>query len=344
MNNILEQDLKYVTSRPLDWTKFIHKTVLITGATGFIGWNISQMFLYLNKTFKYNIHIILLVRNTKKSIDKFKGDLHHNLTIFDNYDLSKHILMHDIPHVDYIIHAASNASPNIFKQEPTETILVNTEGTNNLLRIAKRDNAEFLFLSTSGVYGHCDYDDYPLEEDDFGSLDCADIKNCYLESKRCGEALCMAYMYQHTVSVKIARLGINYGYGMQLDDGRSMNTFISNIINKHDFNFIGNDVERSYLYIADTLSAIFHIILKGECGQSYNITPDFETSISDLIHLMIDMYPELNLKINKTEDNKRLSVDFSRTWMNNDKLRSLGWYANFDLETGIKRTVEAYTV
>lgn len=344
MNKNIISDLHYITNQNLDWEQFKNKTILISGASGFLATWIVDTLFYLNNIKEYNIKVIAVIRNLDNAEIKFSDKYYNGLTIIhrdvcDTFKISNPI--------DYIIHSAGNATPKVFKEDPVGTIIPNTIGTKNLLDLAKEKNAEFIYFSTSGVYGYKDYFDYPLSEHDFGKLDCTDLSSCYLESKRAGENLCIAYKHQYNVNIKIVRPCIIYGYGIGLEDGRSFADFINNIVNNQDIILYSNGTaQRSFCYISDFIVGLFTVILKGKNGEAYNIASEKEISIKELAELLVnEIVPEKNLKVViKSSKNKNyLRSEFSRTQMNIDKLKSLGWKLNFDLKQGFSRTINSYT-
>lgn len=339
MNKIITQDLKYITSDSIPWEKLRDKTIFISGAAGFLASYIVATLIYLNRTQKLNIKIIVNARDYEKAVGKFgKSDFleyfPHDINCkFDSF----------VP-IDYIIHAASYGSPKYFRDNPVETILPNVIGTNNLLDLArKRKVKSFLFVSSSSVCGYLN--SYPAYESDSGMLDHIDPASCYLESKRMGETLCMAYYNQHQVPVKIIRPSIVYGPGIDLKDGRSFADFISSIVNEKDIELTSDGLaERSFLYIADAITGIFRALFWEDSGMVFNLAPDKEISIVNLARMLAyDVFKKLGLKVVFKENSKQLlRMEFAKTAMSNTKLKSIGWEPKIGLREGFKRTVKSY--
>src|SRR3989338_5873185 len=188
-NSVIESDLKYITAEDLPWESLKDRTILISGASGFLPSYMVETLLYLNQIKRYNIKILGLVHNLEKAKKKF---LHHredgNLILISQ-DICEKIETNE--NIDYIIHAASKATPKVFADNPVETITPNVVGTNNLLNLAREKKINcFLFFSTTGVYGFMDKVNYPAKEDRFGYLNPMELASCYIESKRMGENMC----------------------------------------------------------------------------------------------------------------------------------------------------------
>ena len=343
-NSIVESDLEYITNENLPWEKLKNKTILISGAAGFLPRYIVETFLYLNEIKQLNIKVIGLVRNLKKARQRFCYHKNNKNLQLISQDVCEEIKINE--DVDHIIHAASKATPKVFRADPVGTLSPNVIGTANLLKLAVEKKVKnFLFFSTTGVYGYVDQSLYPLKEDCFGSLNPADIASCYIESKRMGENMCVAWMHQYDVPVKIVRPAITYGPGVDLNDGRSFSDFISNVTNNQDIVlFSEGKVIRNFCYLADTVLGFFIVMFKGKIGQAYNLATDQEISIVDLAETLAKkVFPERKLKVVKKTDNskKYLRVDFPRTTVDIKKLKALGWRINFPIEEGFKRTIKS---
>lgn len=344
MNKIIQEDLKYITSNNnINWEILKNKTVLITGAFGFLASYITRTLLYLNQR-DMNIKIIGITRDISKHRE-WEGT--PNLTII-NEDVCKINPDNISQNIDYIIHASSQATPKVFGADPVGTILPNVIGTYHMLELARKQKSleKFLFISTTGVLGFHPNEDYPLKEDNWGILDPTNVSSCYLESKRMGENLCMAYYSQHGVPIQIARPGGTYGPGLKLDDGRVFADLISNIVKKEDIVLYSDGlVKRDYLYIADATIGFFKIMLSWETGQSYNVSSSKDISIIELAELLAYVaFPELGLKVilKKDRDKDFMRANFQKTLMDNLKLRKLGWKEKTGLIEGFRRTVESY--
>jgi len=345
MNRVIEADLKFITAGNLPWETFRDKTVLVSGASGFLPAYMIETLLFLNKTRSFNIRVMGLVRNMERARSRFSCYTgNENLKIISR-DVCEPVSINE--DVDFIVHAASHATPRLFREDPVGVISPNVIGTNNLLKLAAAKKVEsFLFFSTSGVYGHVDDSAYPIKEDCFGYLDPTDLASCYLESKRMGENMCVAWMSQYGVPVKIVRPAITYGPGVKLDDGRSFADFISDILNYRDIELYSDGTAlRNFCYLADATLGFFTVMLKGKTGEAYNIAIDHEISIAGLADLLVKkVFPGRNLKVVRKKDPSRdyLRMNYPRTIVDISKAQALGWRPVFSLEEGFRRTVESY--
>ena len=339
--------MKFITSSDLDWQNLQDKRVLITGGTGFLASYIVDVLLYLNETRNYNITVFLVARDISKAKKRFSYCVDTAILKLIKHDLLLSGLNID-EKVDIIFHAASNATPRLFGDDPVGTILPNVIGTQNLLEIAYKHKVEtFFYFSTSGVYGDVGEEDYPIKENCFGGLDSMDVGSCYLESKRLAETLCVSWMHQYGVPVKVVRPAITYGLGIPENDGRSFADFMWSIAKDENIKLYSDGlVQRNFCYIADAVSGFFYVLFKGEHGQAYNIASELDISIKDLAFKLVkDIFPEKELDVEFKYDPSKnyMRKQFSRTTVDTSKARALGWEIKHTLEDGFSRSVRSIT-
>jgi nucleoside-diphosphate-sugar epimerase len=340
MDNILEQDFQYILDKNLPYYKLKNKTIIITGISGFIASYLAKTLLYLNDNLNLNINIVGVVRNKKRAEQRFGNLLKRKDFKLIIQDVSLPLSIK----ADIIIHAASISSPKFFKLYPVDTLSPNVIGTYNMLKLAQKNNAELLFISTGGVYGETIG---LTNETSFGYLDPLDLRSCYHEAKRMGETMCIAWVNQFKLTAKIVRLFHVYGPSMSINDGRAIADFIKDIIKKHEIVIKSDGATiRSFCYLADTVFGILTVLLKGKNGQAYNISNDkSRKSIGEIAQLIVDLYPSLNILIKYIIRNKNDNYLTSRVLDNNpdvSKLRHLGWHPSFSLEKGFKRTIDSF--
>lgn len=192
----------------------------------------------------------------------------------------KHSIMsigNESPSVDYIIHASGYGQPIKFSDEKISTINVNTLQTNTLFKYLKPDG-KFLFVSTSEIYSGAPS---PHVETDIGTTTPQHPRACYIEGKRCGEAICMAYKEQG-YDVKIARLALAYGPGTKKGDTRVLNQFIEQALTTGEIKLLDKgEAERTYCYVEDVAKMMLDILFKGK-DTVYNVGGFSTTTIRDL--------------------------------------------------------------
>ena len=340
---IISEDISQVLKAKISWEKLRNKTVLISGANGFLASYLVFTLHSLNVNSNFNINILALVRNKTRAQEKFSS-------IKKNFELIVQDVtepLHYTGKIDFIIHAASQASPKYYGVDPVGTLNANTIGTNNLLVAAKKNKVEkFLYFSSSEVYGVISADKIPTKENEFGFIDPANVRSCYAESKRMGETMCVSWAHQFGVNVSMVRPFHTYGPGMDLNDGRVYADFVSDIVNSRDIIMKSEGTsQRAFCYLSDATAGFFTVLIEGKNGEAYNIgNPAQETSIVNLSEKLVKLFPEKKLKVvsfmNDTPGYIPSAV--SRNSPDITKARSLGWNPVTSIEDGFKRTVESY--
>lgn len=348
-NPVIEEDLQTITGCDPDWDRFAGKTVLISGANGFLPSYLVETLLYLNdKTTRGTIKVVGIVRNRAKALARFAEYANRPDLQLIIQDVCQPVIVNE--KVDYIIHAASQASPKYYGSDPVGTLNANVLGTYNLLELARENKVRsFLFISGGEVYGEVREDQIPTKEDSYGYVDPLNVRSCYAESKRMGENMCVAWNHQYGVSAKIVRLYHTYGPGMSLDDGRVFADFVSDVVHKRDIVMQSNgSATRAFCYIIDAIVGIFLVLLRGKDGQAYNVGNDKgEISILELANLLVNLSPDKKLRVVRKEDIERegyLKSRITRACPDISKMRALGWEPRYTVEEGFKRTIRSYLI
>ena len=289
--DVEEEDMSYIIqSLKNEFSVLSGNNILITGGAGFLGYYFVKSFIKWNSLKKSSSKISVTIldnfsRGMPEWISKIKKDAHLNLIkndITEPIKFSKHF--------DYIIHAASIASPIYYRKNPIQTMDANVSGLRNLLdfSLKQKENGKklkgFLFFSTSEIYGDPDPSNIPTKEDYRGNVSCTGPRACYDESKRFGETLCVTFANQFKLPIKIVRPFNNYGPGLKITDGRVISDLIKNVINEEDIELYSDgSPTRTFCYISDAIIGYIKVLVHGDNGQSYNIgTSKPEISILDL--------------------------------------------------------------
>jgi len=348
MNKIIEEDIANIIQSNIEWSSFKKKTVLITGANGFLPAYMVEVLMYLNVHYKYNITVVCLVRNLSKARNRFANYLDNTHLLFLHQDVCDEIKYDN--KIDFIIHAASQASPKYYGVDPVGTLSANIFGTRNILNLAVTNKVESLLYFSSGeIYGIQSDESVQIHEDSYGFVNPMNIRSCYAESKRMGENMCVSWGSQYGVNAKIVRPFHTYGPGMDLTDGRVFADFVRNIVNNEDIIMKSDGLaQRPFCYLADAIIAYFKILLVGESGEAYNVgNPNCECSIIELAQTLVTLFPEKSLKvITQITANDLTTVQMKsplqRSTPDIKKISDLGWCPMVSVEQGFKRTIESY--
>ena len=345
-HKVIDEDITAIIEHRLNWDKLSNKTILITGANGFLPAYMVETLCFLNDLKKYNIKILAFARNKEKTFARFQPYLNRKDVIFFFQDIA--LPVHINFKIDYIIHAASQASPKYYGVDPVGTLSANILGTYHLLELAKLSKVEnFLYFSSGEVYGEVTADKIPLNENNYGYLDPVSVRSCYAESKRMGENMCISYAHQHQLHVTIVRPFHIYGPGMSLNDGRVYADFVADIFHNRDITLFGTGTAvRSFCYLTDATLGFFTVLLDGEASQAYNVgNPDDCLSVMELAKRLQSLFSDKKLKIiQKTRDSSStyLESKISVNVPDIKKIQTLGWFPKVSIEEGFSRTIRSF--
>jgi nucleoside-diphosphate-sugar epimerase len=231
---------------------------------------------------------------------------------------------------DFIIHNAGYGQPLKFTVDKIKTININTKTTNDLFEHFLKPDGKFLFVSTSEVYSGAKA---PYTERSIGTTTPQHPRACYIEGKRCGEAIVMAHREQG-IDAKIARLSLAYGEGTKKDDTRVINQFIQQALETGKIQMRDDgSAQRVYCYIDDAVDMMLEILFKGT-QPVYNVGGKDKITIAELaqkIAEQTDAEVYIGDKgLNGAPEDTEMSIglvttEFPRTFVS--------------LEEGLKRTI-----
>ena len=305
------------------------KKILVTGGAGFIGSNL------IGKLIKEENEIICvdnLYTGSKKNI----------YTFLDKPNFT--FMVHDVTfplylEVDEIYHLACPASPVHYQRNPVQTTKTCVIGTINMLGLAKRTKAKLLQASTSEIYG--DPEKHPQTEDYWGNVNPIGERACYDEGKRCAETLCMDYIRQYDLDVKIVRIFNTYGPNMDMNDGRVVSNFIIQALQKNDITIYGEGTQtRSFCYVDDLVNGLYAVMNNPDkYPEPLNVGNPKEFTIKDLAIKILQLTESKSKIIYKklpTDDPKQRKPDIENIYMQTD------WKPQIELQEGLIKTINYF--
>lgn len=281
--SLLATDIAEITDHLGDTADaFAGKTILLSGARGFLGRHLTETFACLNRERLEQPCQVIAIDNLITA-----GELGSEVQDADGVAFLKHDVIQPLrlnQPVHFILHAAGIASPFYYRAYPLETLDVAITGTRHMLELAREYKARMLFFSSSEIYGDPDQKWVPTPESYRGSVDCLGARACYDESKRLGETLCRIYHTQFGVATNMVRPFNVYGPGMQETDYRVLPNFASRIKGNKPLHLYGSGNQtRTFCYINDAIVGFLKVLVRGVPGEPYNIgNPKPEISMRQL--------------------------------------------------------------
>jgi nucleoside-diphosphate-sugar epimerase len=340
-----------------EFTRMQGKTLYISGGAGFLGHYLIQSVVHWNRTHPEVPPIRVIagdnyIRGVPEWLEALKDE--PSLTLL-RHDVTEP-LPDDLGTLDYIIHAASIASPIYYRRYPIETMDANVNGLRLLLERCRNQQAAghaisgFLFFSTSEIYGDPSPDQIPTPETYRGNVSCTGPRACYDESKRFGETLCVNFARQYSMPIASARPFNNYGPGLKISDRRVIPDFARDLFAEKDLVLLSDgSPTRTFCYVADAIVGYYKILVRGRAGEAYNIgneTP--EISMLELAETLAATARELFDYSGKVVRN----VDGDQDYLTDNPQRrcpviakareELGFEPEVDLAEGLRRTLVWY--
>lgn len=340
-SSLYMEDVRRVSELNLPWEKLTGRTVLISGASGMIGSFLVDVLMDRNRIGD-DIHVFALTRDageTKQRFGKYADCKNLQIIL---HDVKQPLKTDDAHKVDYVLHLASNTHPIQYATDPIGTITTNILGLQNMLDFsAKHEAMRFVFASSNEIYGENRGDVELFDEGYCGYIDSNTLRAGYPESKRCGEALCQAYRSQQGLDVVIPRFTRTYGPTMRMNDTKAVSQFIRNGVAGEDIVLRSAGTQYySYQYVADSVSGLLTILLRGEGGEAYNIAEkSSDITLKDLASLIAEINGKKVIFENPDATEKAGYSKATKARLDGRKLMELGWKPEYDIRHGIQRTV-----
>jgi nucleoside-diphosphate-sugar epimerase len=285
-------------------------TLLLTGSSGFIGSNLVSS---INSNYK-----IFGISN-KKQTNKIKNFFHQK----------KDLNVEDIKirsSFSTIVHLAALSDVKYCELNPSICVNVNVLGTKKMLEICRKKDSNFIFTSTSHVYGSPKK--IPITEDER-----VKPTNIYATSKIMAENLCESYA--KTYGLNIAVLRLFSVYGPNSPQHNVVHSIMNQYMTKQVINLGNLKSKRDFIYIDDVIDAIKIIIKKQKGYEVFNVGCGKSTSIKsicDNISKISKRKPKINLIKNKLRKNDIKEIKCSYSKIN--KIHN--WKPKYDLNLGLQ--------
>lgn len=321
--------------------KTMIRKCLITGGAGFVGSHLSRRLLTQG-------HEVTAMDNL------FTGNKSNIYDLMENPRFT--FILHDVTQpfwgqFDEIYNLACPASPIHYQRNPVETTRTSIVGMLNVLDLALKTKARVLHTSTSEIYG--DPLEHPQTESYWGNVNTIGVRSCYDEGKRAAETLCVDFVREYGVDVRLVRIFNTYGPNMHPRDGRVISNFVIQALNGRDLTLYGaGEQTRSFQYVDDLLDGIMRLMaldrdsLRGAFSKRgfdlpvLNIGNPDEFTIRELAELTLTLVPESSSRIVNVslprDDPKRRRPDISLA------RKILDWEPRVPLAEGLKTTIDYF--
>jgi UDP-glucuronate decarboxylase len=312
------------------------KTVLVTGAAGFIGSHLTDALLAEGATV---IGVDNFITGNKKNLEHLISN--ERLTFIEADVISPPGLWPLNSSPSLVFHLASPASPLGYQSHPIETYLANSIGTHNLLQYLLKTNpsVRFVYTSTSESYG--DPLEHPQKETYWGNVNPNGPRSMYDESKRLGETICGVHRRSFGLDCRIARIFNTYGPRIDIDDGRVIPDFMKSVLANTPLTIHGDGSQtRAFCYVTDLVAGLMRLMeVENISGETINLgNPEEITmrSLAEKISEVAKIPLQLTTVAARTDDPSRRCPDITKA------KEILGWEPKVSLDAGLKMTLEYF--
>jgi dTDP-glucose 4,6-dehydratase len=330
------------------------KSILVTGAAGFIGSNFVVHFV--NKYSDYNVINLdkLTYAGNLENVKELEGKSNYKFIegdICDRSLIEKIFTEHNITDV---IHLAAESHVDNSIEGPEAFINTNINGTFNLLDVAKKfwmnspfeykeeyKQSRFHHVSTDEVYG-------TLGETGLFTEETAYAPNSpYSASKASSDLIARSYF--HTFGLNMVMTNCSNNYGPKQHSEKLIPTIIRKALAGESIPIYGDGKNvRDWLYVHDHCTAIDLVFHEGRPGETYNVGGVCEKNNLEIVNYICD---ELDRK--KPLEGKKYSdlISFVKDRPGHDKRyaidiakinKELGWSPEETFESGIEKTIDWY--
>ena len=297
------------------------KRVLITGITGFVGSNLAKKLRSLG----------VIVYGISRSLASDKRNLKANML---DYSAINNFIKDS--KIQICFHLAGESLVETGQKDPYLTFKINTEGTLNILEIARKNTMDKIIIaSTAHVYGN---NKLPYLEEYTPKP-----SRPYETSKACTDLIAQSYANTFKLPVLIPRFVNIYGPG-DLNFSRLVPKTIKAVLSNTTPKMWGGKAIRDYLYIDDSISAYLKlaeidISLIGK-NRIFNFGSNNKISVENLINKVITLSGK-KVTIKKIDEGR--ASEIKSQYVSIEKAtKVLGWKPRTTLEKGLRTTLRWY--
>jgi dTDP-glucose 4,6-dehydratase len=308
------------------------KSILVTGAAGFIGSNFVRWWLERHP----DDRVVALDKLTYAGDPRNLEGLGVRLAVCDICDLEPTARLLAEEQIDTVVNFAAESHNSLAVVDPGRFFRTNVLGTQALLEASRRHGvSRFHHVSTCEVYG-----DLPLDSDDaFTEESPYRPRTPYNASKAAADHAVRAYFETFGLPMTITNCSNNYG--PQQFPEKVIPLFVTNALDDRELPlYASTQNRREWLHVDDHCRAIELVLEQGREGETYNVGSGVERSIEEIADLALGL-------TGKPESLKTIVPDRPghdrRYLLDSTKLRrELGWEPEVSFEDGLRATVDWY--
>ena len=331
------------------------ETILITGGAGFIGSNFIAYFLESFSQYQVVNLDKLTYAGDLNNLKEAQGNARYSFVQGDICDAALVNKLFEQEDIKGVFHFAAESHVDNSISGPLPFIKTNIEGTFTLLEAARKhwmaatgqvkkgyENCRFHHISTDEVYGSLGATGLFTEKTPYAP------NSPYSASKASSDLLVRAY--HHTYGLNVTTSNCSNNYGPRQHDEKLIPTIIRKALSGQPIPIYGEGKNvRDWLYVLDHCKGIVQVWQDGKAGETYNIGGRNELNNLQIVHHICSLLDELH----PCKDGEKYSelITFVKDRAGHDRRyaidaskieKELGWHAEENFESGIKKTIQWY--
>jgi UDP-glucuronate decarboxylase len=304
------------------------KTVLVTGAAGFLGSHLVDRLLAEGYEV---VGLDNLMTGDLANLEPAGRDSHFHLEIGDVREGMR-------AYAEVVFNLACPTSPAHYRSDPHATLTASVLGALRIVEQTRTRRCRIVHASTSEVYG--DPLEHPQREEYWGHVNCVGERSCYDEGKRVAETIFMDARRAHGLDARIARIFNTYGPRMALDDGRVLSNFVVQVVEGLPVTIYGDGQQsRSFCFVSDLVEGLLRAGSVDELDGPVNLGNPHEVTmreLADVVMQAVGRKADVVRRPLPPDDPRRRCPDIARA------RRLLGFEPRVPLAEGVRRTAEDF--
>jgi UDP-glucuronate decarboxylase len=304
------------------------KTVLVTGAAGFLGSHLVDRLL------TEGYEVVGLDSLMTGDLANLQSALRDRRFHFQAGDVREPLHVY----AEVVFNFACPASPIHYQHDPYATFTTSVIGAQRLIEMARGGRCSIIQASTSEVYG--DPNVHPQPESYWGNVNPVGHRACYDEGKRGAETLLTDAQRCWGIDGRIVRIFNTYGPRMALNDGRVISNFIRQALTNEPLTICGTGAQsRSFCYVDDLIEGFIRVLRLPRLDGPLNLGNPSEFTVLELAALVLQITgsrSELQFRPLPADDPRQRRPDITRA------RQLIDFQPAVSLEEGLRRTIDDF--
>ena len=301
------------------------KTVLVTGAAGFLGSHLVDRLL------AEGFEVVGLDNLMTGDLANLAAASRNPRFHFQAGDVRDPLPVH----AELVFNLACPASPVHYQRDPYATFTTSVLGAWRIVELARGKACRIVHASTSEVYG--DPAVHPQPESYWGHVNPIGPRACYDEGKRGAETLLMDARRTSGLDARIVRIFNTYGPRMALDDGRVVTNFLVQALEHRPITLFGDGQQtRSFCFVDDLVEGLLRMSRAESIDGPVNLGNPSEFTMQALAKMAIELSgsrSSIEHRPLPPDDPRQRRPDITRA------KGLLGWAPTIELREGLARTM-----